>query len=84
MDLLTRIYRHLEGASGLLGMIKAILMIENGIVLPTAGFTKINPLIEGKEKIRVPKTPVPWPSNEARRAIVTNFGNKIYQCNRPV
>lgn len=72
-------HRHLEGASGLLGVVKAILMIENGVVLPTAGFDKINPMIEGKEKIRVPITPVAWPKGEARRALVTNFGNKISQ-----
>lgn len=73
-SLLTRMCRHLEGASGILGMIKAIMMIKNGIILPTAGFESINPRIEGKEKIRVPETPIPWPENEPRRAIVTNFG----------
>ncbi|KAI0456999.1 putative polyketide synthase [Xylaria acuta] len=67
-------FGHLEGASGILGIVKAILMVENGVVLPTAGFDKINPMIEGKEKIRVPEIPIPWPRGEARRAIVTNFG----------
>ncbi|KAI0402885.1 putative polyketide synthase [Xylaria palmicola] len=67
-------FGHLEGASGILGMVKAILMLENGVVLPTAGFDRINPMIEGKEKIRIPETPIPWPRGEARRAIVTNFG----------
>ncbi|KAI1736699.1 putative polyketide synthase [Xylaria scruposa] len=67
-------FGHLEGASGILGLVKAILMVENGIILPTAGFEKINPLIEGKEKIRVLETPVHWPAGEARRVMVTNFG----------
>ncbi|KAI1297050.1 putative polyketide synthase [Xylaria venustula] len=67
-------FGHLEGASGILGMVKAILMIENGIVLPTAGFDTINPTIQGKEKIRVLATPIPWPRGEARRVVVTNFG----------
>ncbi|KAI0968650.1 putative polyketide synthase [Xylaria arbuscula] len=67
-------FGHLEGASGILGMIKAILMLENGIVLPTAGFDTINPTIQGKEKIRVATTPIPWPRGEARRVVVTNFG----------
>lgn len=49
-------------------------MIKNGIVLPTAGFEQINPKIEGKEKIRVLDTPIPWPENEPKRALVTNFG----------
>lgn len=55
-------------------MIKAIFMIENGIILPTAGFEEINPRIQEKEKIRVPDMPIPWPENEPRRALVTNFG----------
>ncbi|KAK5625754.1 hypothetical protein RRF57_001470 [Xylaria bambusicola] len=67
-------FGHLEGASGILGIIKAILMIENGIVLPMAGFDKINPMIKDKEKIRIPEIPIPWPRGEARRVIVTNFG----------
>jgi acyl transferase domain-containing protein len=66
--------RHLEGASGILGMVKAILMLENDIILPTAGFEKINPRIVDKEKIRVADVAIPWPSGETKRAIVTNFG----------
>ena len=73
---LTHIYRHLEGASGMLGMIKAILMVKNGVILPTAGFENINPNIPGKEKVRVAETPLPWPRGERRRALVTNFGKK--------
>lgn len=72
-------YRHLEGASGILALVKAIMMVENGIVLPTAGFEKINPRIEGSEKIRVAETPLPWPKGEPRRAIVTNFGKQTRQ-----
>ncbi|KAL8420676.1 hypothetical protein RB594_003459 [Gaeumannomyces avenae] len=67
-------FGHLEGASGMLGMIKAILMVKHGVVLPTAGFESINPRIQDKEKIRVPDVPIPWPENEPRRIIVTNFG----------
>ena len=49
-------------------------MIENGVVLPTAGFEKMNPKIEGKEKMVVVKSPIPWPKGERKRVIVTNFG----------
>lgn len=71
---LTSIYRHLEGASGVIAMVKAVKMLQHGIVLPTAGFEKINPRIEGNEKIRVPDTPVPWPAGEKKRILITNFG----------
>lgn len=55
-------------------MIKAILMVKNGIILPTAGFETLNHKIENKEKIRVAEIPISWPKDEPRRAIVTNFG----------
>ncbi|KAI5265072.1 putative polyketide synthase [Aureobasidium subglaciale] len=67
-------FGHLEGASGILGMVKAILMLENDTISPTAGFEKINPRISDKEKIKVAEVAVPWPAGEAKRAIVTNFG----------
>lgn len=67
-------FGHLEGASGVLAMVKAIMMVNKGIVLPTAGFEKINPKIEGHEKIKIAEMPLPWPKNEPRRCIVTNFG----------
>ncbi|KAE8862946.1 hypothetical protein PTNB29_05508 [Pyrenophora teres f. teres] len=68
-------FGHLEGASGVLAMVKAIMMVKRGIVLPTAGFERINPKIEGREKIKIAEMPLPWPENEPRRCIVTNFGN---------
>jgi acyl transferase domain-containing protein len=58
----------------MLAMIKAILMVKNGVVLPTAGFEAINPKIPDREKIVVPSAPIPWPKGEKRRVMVTNFG----------
>jgi acyl transferase domain-containing protein len=40
---------HLEGASGLAGIIKSILMLENGIILPHRNFEKANPQIPLRE-----------------------------------
>jgi acyl transferase domain-containing protein len=37
---------HLEGASGLAGVIKAVLVLENGIIPPNANFEKLNPKID--------------------------------------
>ena len=67
---------HLEGASGMIGMVKAILQVKHGVVFPTAGFESINPKIQDKEKIVVPKTQIQWPQGENRRILVTNFGKK--------
>lgn len=45
---------HLEGASGVAGAIKAVLMLENGTFLPNRNFEKINPripLVDWKLKV---------------------------------
>lgn len=72
-------YRHLEGASGILGIVKAVLMVKHGVILPTAGFEKLNSNIEGKERLRVAQTPTAWPQGEKRRALVTNFGKSPFR-----
>lgn len=46
-------YSHLEGASGILGVIKAIMMIQRGYILPNSGFEEFNHNIEGREKLKV-------------------------------
>lgn len=49
-------------------------MVENDIILPTAGFENMNPKIQGSEKLRVPQAAIPWPEGEMKRVMVTNFG----------
>lgn len=51
--MLSIVDRHLEGASGLLAVVKAVMMIERKCLLPNALFEKMNPKIEGREKLRV-------------------------------
>lgn len=66
---------HLEGASGLAGLIKAVLSIERGIILPNIWFEKGNPAIDFDGwRIRVPTEPVPWPVPGLRRVSVNSFG----------
>jgi 3-oxoacyl-(acyl-carrier-protein) synthase len=43
---------HLEGASGVLAVVKTIMMLQRGRVLPNANFERLNDKIEGKEKLR--------------------------------
>lgn len=40
---------HLEGCSGLAGLIKAILVLEEGIIPPIAGFKSLNDRIDAKK-----------------------------------
>ncbi|KAF2491841.1 putative polyketide synthase [Lophium mytilinum] len=66
---------HLEGAAGLAGFIKCVLMLETGIILPNIHFDKPNRRIPFDNwKIRVPTSAIPWPSNGLRRVSVNSFG----------
>ncbi|KFY87076.1 hypothetical protein V500_07196 [Pseudogymnoascus sp. VKM F-4518 (FW-2643)] len=66
---------HLEGASGLAGLIKAVLSLERGVVLPNLWFEKGNPAIDFEGwRIRVPTEPVRWPTEGLRRASINSFG----------
>lgn len=67
---------HLEGASGLAGVIKTVMSLEAGTILPNMHFNIPNPKIDFKNwKIEVPTTAIPWPSyNGVRRASINSFG----------
>ncbi|KAI0184479.1 putative polyketide synthase [Xylaria flabelliformis] len=66
---------HLEGAAGIAGVIKAVLVLEKGIIPPNANFEKTNPRIDAEFlRIEFPQKPVPWPANGLRRASVNSFG----------
>ncbi|KAK5055284.1 hypothetical protein LTR84_013034 [Exophiala bonariae] len=66
---------HLEGAAGLAGVIKCILMLENATILPNIHFDRPNRRIPFKQwNIEVPTTAKPWPSHALQRASVNSFG----------
>ncbi|KAH8597084.1 hypothetical protein B0O99DRAFT_85676 [Bisporella sp. PMI_857] len=66
---------HLEGCSGLAGLIKTILVLERGVIPPNTGFEKANIRIEEDYlKIKFPLCPTPWPTSGLRRASVNSFG----------
>ena len=47
---------HLEGASGIAGVIKSVLILEKGMIPPNAGFERVNPNIKVDEwnlKVRI-------------------------------
>lgn len=65
---------HLEGASGIVAVIKAAMMLERGFVLPNYDFKKPNSKIPWKEwNYKVPVTQRPWPKNK-KYISVNNFG----------
>ncbi|KAI0910920.1 ketoacyl-synt-domain-containing protein [Ustulina deusta] len=66
---------HLEGASGLAGLIKVIMMLERGIIPPNANFEEPNPEIDTKRmNIAFPRESISWPVFGLRRASVNSFG----------
>ncbi|KAI0383339.1 putative polyketide synthase [Hypomontagnella monticulosa] len=66
---------HLEGASGLAAVIKAVLVLEKGVIPPNTNFEKVNPKIDTDFlKLRFPTESCPWPTSGLRRASINSFG----------
>lgn len=66
---------HLEGSAGLAGVVKALLILEKGIIAPNALFEKMNPNIDAEfYNVSVPTDCIPWPSTGLRRVSVNSFG----------
>ncbi len=66
---------HLDRAAGVSGLIRAILVLEHGIVPPMAGCTRPNPDLDlAGAGLMLPVTAAAWPRPGPRRAGVSSFG----------
>ena len=65
---------HLEAASGVAGLIKTVLALENGVIPPNIWFEKLNPKISETWNLKFPIEAVPWPTKGLRRASINSFG----------
>jgi acyl transferase domain-containing protein len=65
---------HLEGASGLAGVIKAILVLENALIPPNIWLHRVNSAIKEEWGLIFPTKAVPFPGEGLRRASVNSFG----------
>ncbi|KAL4862002.1 hypothetical protein BDV12DRAFT_203449 [Aspergillus spectabilis] len=66
---------HLEGASGIAGLIKTVLVLEQGQIPAVHGFETPNPRFQlDKWNIHIPAELTPWPTPGLRRASVNSFG----------
>ncbi|KAL5371652.1 hypothetical protein DPSP01_014110 [Paraphaeosphaeria sporulosa] len=67
---------HSEAASGLSALIKAVLVVENGVIPPTRGVVNKNPKIKWDEwKVDVTTKPTPFPAHlPVKRVSVNSFG----------
>ncbi|KAA8905059.1 fatty acid synthase S-acetyltransferase [Sphaerosporella brunnea] len=66
---------HLEGAAGIAGLIKTVLVLEKGQIPPNIWFENPNPKIPLDQwNIKFPLALTPWPTKGLRRASVNAFG----------
>lgn len=66
---------HLEGASGLAQITKAVFALEKGEIPPNLWYNKPNPRIPMDEwNLQVPIKLTPWPTNGLRRISINSFG----------
>lgn len=66
---------HLEGTSGVVAVIKLLLMLHVGLVPPQASFTTMNPAIGARpeDNMKIPTRILPWDAN-FRIALINNYG----------
>jgi phthiocerol/phenolphthiocerol synthesis type-I polyketide synthase E len=66
---------HTGAAAGVAGLIKTVLMLEHGELVPTLHYVKPNPLLNiGSTPFRVRTELGPWPDRGPRLAGVSSFG----------
>jgi phthiocerol/phenolphthiocerol synthesis type-I polyketide synthase E len=66
---------HLDAAAGLASLVKALLVVRDGIVPPAAGFARLNPLLETDgSPLYVNTRACAWSGPLPRRAGVSAFG----------
>ncbi|KAI1354706.1 putative polyketide synthase [Xylaria sp. FL0043] len=66
---------HVECTSGIISMIKVLLMINKGAIPPQASFTTMNPAIKATptDNMSVPTSLLPW-NADFRAALINNYG----------
>ncbi|KAI0867788.1 polyketide synthase [Hypoxylon argillaceum] len=64
---------HTESTSGLASLLKAICILDHGIIPPVAGFVTPKPGLP-MDKLRIPTERLPWPENLSNRLSINSFG----------
>ncbi|KAI4724857.1 hypothetical protein E4T49_07415 [Aureobasidium sp. EXF-10728] len=66
---------HCEFASGVLSLLKVLLMLYHGIIPPQASFSRVSPKLQTApgDKICIPQTCMPW-TTSFRAALINNYG----------
>ncbi|KAL4961544.1 uncharacterized protein BDV14DRAFT_203730 [Aspergillus stella-maris] len=64
---------HTEGASGVAGLIKTLLMMKRGVIPRQGSFKQLNPKITLERNLAIPTTSVPWTA-KTLVACINNYG----------
>jgi acyl transferase domain-containing protein len=66
---------HTEGASGVVALIKILLMMQEGRIPPQASFNSMNPSIKASasDNMEITKIPLPW-DDDSKVALINNYG----------
>jgi natural product biosynthesis luciferase-like monooxygenase protein len=68
-------FGHLEGAAGICGLIKTLLVLERGQIPPNVNLETLNPHIRvDARSVKIPQRLTPWESDGPRIAGVSAFG----------
>ncbi|KAH8660627.1 putative polyketide synthase [Xylariales sp. PMI_506] len=65
---------HGEGGSVMASIIKAVVALENKVVIPNIKFNTPNPKIPWKRNLKVPIEPIQWPEGVHERISINSFG----------
>ncbi|KAL7791641.1 polyketide synthase [Trichoderma afarasin] len=65
---------HTEGTAGIAGVMKAILIVERGLIPPNIWFEKLSPRINLPPTIKVAAELTPWANSGPRIASINSFG----------
>ncbi|MEO8696545.1 MAG: SDR family NAD(P)-dependent oxidoreductase, partial [Acidimicrobiales bacterium] len=69
------LFGHLESAAGIAGLIKAVLVLDKGVIPPHRHLDELSPVIPWSTlPIDVPTVMTPWPVGRPRIAGVSSFG----------
>lgn len=64
---------HTEGTSGVISLIKVVLMMQEGLIPPQASHSKLSHLIAASEMIEIPNSLRPW-NEPFKAALINNYG----------
>jgi acyl transferase domain-containing protein/SAM-dependent methyltransferase len=69
------LFGHLESAAGIAGLIKAVLVLDKGVIPPHQHLDELSPVIPWSTlPIDIPTAMTPWPADRPRVAGVSSFG----------